>query len=153
MYDLHISLEQIETSMEARKQPGVYFYPETDPGSTKQQDLFRSYQQGMDQVVTHYLNVKWSLFEQEWPDPARCSIAFEIEDAVQGIHNRAVRCSLDRDCVETFQVLCSRSVHQVMRERKTMRDRKSWNQSWHGLELQGDAFVPRCTTILRGQKN
>ncbi|MCP3668183.1 MAG: hypothetical protein GY696_37800 [Gammaproteobacteria bacterium] len=49
----HISLEQLKTSMEARKQPGVSFYPKTDLGSTEQRDLFRRYQQGMDQAVTH----------------------------------------------------------------------------------------------------
>ena len=143
----HISMEQLETSMEARKQPGVSFYPDTGPGSTEQRDLFWSYQQGMAQTVTHYLNVKWSLFEQGWPDLAWCSIAFGIEDTIQGI-----RCSLDRNCVDTFQVLCSRAVHQVMRERETMRDGKSWNRSWHGLQIQGNAFVPCRTAFQKGQK-
>ncbi|MCP3664962.1 MAG: hypothetical protein GY696_21110, partial [Gammaproteobacteria bacterium] len=132
----HISLEQLEARMDARKQPGIALYPGTDPGSTEQRDLFRSYKQGMNQAVTHYLKVKWSLFEQGWPDPTRRSIAFGIEDIVQGIYNRAVTCSLDKECVRTFQDLLDRAVVQVWRERRAMHDGKSCNQSWHGLDLQ-----------------
>ncbi|MCP3661678.1 MAG: hypothetical protein GY696_04155 [Gammaproteobacteria bacterium] len=112
--------------------------------------MFLSYQQGMDQAATHYLNVKWSLFEQGWPDPARRSIAFGIEDAVQGLHNHAVRCSLDKECVATFPILCSKAVQQVIKERQIMHTGKSLNQPWQGLELQGDACVPCHLTTPRG---
>ncbi|MCP3665179.1 MAG: hypothetical protein GY696_22220 [Gammaproteobacteria bacterium] len=66
-----ISLEQIEVSMKARGPPGVALYSDPDPVAIEQRDLFLSYQQGMDQAITHYLNVKWSLFEQGWPDSSQ----------------------------------------------------------------------------------
>ena len=138
----HISLEQLEASMEARKQPGIALYPGSDPGSTEQQDLFRSYEQDVNQAVTHYLEVKWGLFERGWPDPARRSIAFGIADSVQGIYNGAVSCSLDHECIRTFKDLLDRVVILVWRERKAMRTKTSYNESWQGLDLQGNAFVP-----------
>ena len=91
----------------------------------------------MDQAITHYLNVKWSLFEQGLPDPSRSSITFGIEDAVQGIHNCAVRC---------------RAVQRVKTERQHMQYGKSFNQSLQDLELQGGACVPRPFTTLRDQR-
>ena len=132
--------------------PLVALYSDPDPGAIKQKDLFLSYQQGIDQAITHYLNVKWSLFEQGWPNPARRSIAFGIEDNVNGIHNRTIRKSLDKECVATFSALFSRVVQRIKTERTHMSYGKSFNKSWQGLELQGDAWVTPPITTLRDQR-
>ena len=59
-----ISLRQIAVSKEARGPPVATLYSVLSPEIIRQRDLFVSYEQGADQALHHYLNVKWGLFEQ-----------------------------------------------------------------------------------------
>ncbi|MCP3661942.1 MAG: hypothetical protein GY696_05495 [Gammaproteobacteria bacterium] len=142
----HISLRQIAVSKRARGPPVVTLHSVPDPEIIRQRDLFLSYEQGADQALNHYLNVNWGLFEQGWPDPTRRSIAFGIEDTVNGIQNRAVRNGLDKECMATPSDLRVRAVQLVKTERTHMIYDQSTNRSWQGLELQGDAWLPRPIT-------
>ncbi len=137
----HISPGQLEASVKDREQSGVTPPPgQADISPSKHRDLFRSYEQGVNQAVTHYLEVKWALFKQGWPDPAERSIAFGIADSVQGICNR---CSLDRECILNFKDLLRRAVILV---RRAVCNVASYSQSWHGLDLQGSVFSPGWTS-------
>ncbi|MCP3666889.1 MAG: hypothetical protein GY696_31085 [Gammaproteobacteria bacterium] len=129
-----ISLRQIAVSKEARGPPVVTLHSVPDPKIIQQRDLFVSYKQGAYQALNHYLNVKWGLFEQGWPDATLCSIAFGIEDTMNGI-----RCGLGKECMATMSDLRVRAVRLVKTERTHMIYGRSTNRSWQGLELQGDA--------------
>ena len=75
----HISLEQLEASIKARELPGSPPPPgQAGTSPSQYKDLFRSYKQGLNQSVAHYLDVKRALFKQGWPDPAEKSNAFFI---------------------------------------------------------------------------
>ncbi|MCP3662451.1 MAG: hypothetical protein GY696_08160 [Gammaproteobacteria bacterium] len=64
-----ISFEQITASREARKWPILSRYSGPSPATARQRERFVSYEQSADQVLQHYLRIKWDLFTQGWLDP------------------------------------------------------------------------------------
>ncbi|MCP3664835.1 MAG: hypothetical protein GY696_20465 [Gammaproteobacteria bacterium] len=65
--------------------------------------LSRSYEQGLNQSVAHYLDVKKALFKRGWPNSAKRSTAFFILDTLQGLC--IVRSNLDKEDILDFEHL------------------------------------------------
>ena len=64
--------------------------------TSRQREWFISYEQGADQILQHYLRIKWDLFKQGWPDPLRRSAAFDIEDTISGLYHPIVKNAMYR---------------------------------------------------------
>ncbi|MCP3667037.1 MAG: hypothetical protein GY696_31860, partial [Gammaproteobacteria bacterium] len=125
-------------------------YSSPSPKTIQHRDLFVSYEQGADQTLQHYQKVKWGLFEQGWPDPIGRSIAFGIEDTINGFYNLTVRNGLNKERPPTMSRLQVRAVRLVKAERTCMIHCKFTNESWQGLELQDSPWILHPITRKQG---
>ncbi|MCP3667547.1 MAG: hypothetical protein GY696_34485 [Gammaproteobacteria bacterium] len=91
-----ISFEQITASREARKWPILSRYSGPSPATSRQREWFVSYEQGANQILQHYLRIKWDLFTQGWPDPLGRSAAFGIEDTISGLYHPTIKNAMYR---------------------------------------------------------
>ncbi|MCP3666809.1 MAG: hypothetical protein GY696_30650 [Gammaproteobacteria bacterium] len=112
-----ISFKQIAVSREARGWPTMMMYSGPSPVNAQHRDWFISYEQGEDQILQHYLMVKWGLFKQGWPDPLRHSTAFGIEDTISGLYHPIVRNELNRARPPSMSSLEIRAAQLVIAER------------------------------------
>ena len=108
-----ISFEQIAVSREARGWPTMMMYSRPSPATSQHRDWFVSYEQGADQILQHYLMIKWDLFKQGWPDPLRRSTAFGIEDTISGLYHPIVRNELNRARPPSMSALEIRAARQT----------------------------------------
>ncbi|MCP3663300.1 MAG: hypothetical protein GY696_12535 [Gammaproteobacteria bacterium] len=84
-----ISFEQIAVSREARGWPTMMMYSRPSHATSQHQDWFVSYEQGADQILQHYLRIKWDLFKQGWPDPPHRQECYEPGTPTLHVSTRA----------------------------------------------------------------
>ncbi|MCP3667194.1 MAG: hypothetical protein GY696_32660 [Gammaproteobacteria bacterium] len=103
---------------------------------SRQRDWFISYKQGADQILQHYLRIKWDLFKQGWPDPLRRSAAFGIEDTISGLYHPTIKNAMYRARPPSMSTLEHRAVQRVIAERIDLIHGTATNRMWKGLELE-----------------
>ncbi len=98
-------------------------------------DLFRSYEQGLNQSVVHYFDVRKALFKRGWPSSTDRTIAFFILDTIQGLCNCTIRSNLAKEDILDFDQLTERAVTLVEEQRQAIREGSALDQSWIDLDL------------------
>ncbi|MCP3660884.1 MAG: hypothetical protein GY696_00060, partial [Gammaproteobacteria bacterium] len=128
-----ISFEQIAVSREARGWPTMMMYSRPSPATSQHRDWFVSYEQGADQILQHYLMIKWDMFKQGWPDPLRRSTAFGIEDTISGLYHPIVRNELNRARPPSMSALEIRAARLVIAKRTHLFQGRATHRIWQGL--------------------
>ena len=144
------SFEQIAVSREAREWPIMIRYSGPSHSSSRQREWFISYEQGADQILQHYLRIKWDLFKQGWPDPLGRSAAFGIEDTISGLYHPIVKNAMYRARPPSMSTLEHTAVQRVTAERIALIHCTATHRMWRGLELENSPWTPHPRN--RGQR-
>ena len=134
--------EQIAVSREARGWPIMSRYSGPSPATSRQREWFVSYEQGADQILQHYLRIKWDLFTQGWPDPLGRSTAFGIEETISGLHHPTIRQAMYLASPPSMAILEQTAVQRVNTERLALIHCIATHRVWEGLELENSPWKP-----------
>ncbi|MCP3662138.1 MAG: hypothetical protein GY696_06520 [Gammaproteobacteria bacterium] len=144
-----ISFEQITASREARKWPILSRYSGQSPATARQGDRFVSYEQGADQILQHYLRIKWDLFTQGWPDPLGRSAAFGIEDNISGTYHPTIKKAMYLASPPSMAALEHTAIQRVNIELMALIHCQATHRMWEGLELENSPWKPYPQTISK----
>ncbi|MCP3666962.1 MAG: hypothetical protein GY696_31465 [Gammaproteobacteria bacterium] len=101
-----------------------------------------SHEQGADQILQHYLRIKWDLFTQGWPDPLGHSAAFRIEDTISGLYHPTIKKAMYLASPPSMAALEHTAIQRVNIERMALIHCHATHRMWEGLELENSPWKP-----------
>ncbi|MCP3664307.1 MAG: hypothetical protein GY696_17765, partial [Gammaproteobacteria bacterium] len=103
---------------------------------------FVSYEQGADQILQHYLRIKWDLFTQGWPDPLGRSTAFGIKETISGLYHPTIKKARYLASPPSMATLKETAIQRVNSERMALIHCTATHRMWGGLELENSPWKP-----------